>query len=109
MASLNALRLEAEAWLEAVGRVRASVAPTVPDLVPVDTAHRGVVSPETAVAVRSLLASRRAPEQELPRLRVLVRFLEDASLEAVARPARQALEKSWWRSASESGLDLPLA
>ena len=109
MASLNALRVEAETWLEEVGRARSSAAPGVPDLAPVDAAHREVVSPETARAVAALLASRRAPEQELPRLRLLVRFLEDASLEAVSRRARQSLETSWWRSAPESGLEVSLA
>src|SRR5262249_31903000 len=109
MASLNALRVEAETWLEEVGRARSSAAPGVPDLAPVDAAHREVVSPETARAVGALLASRRAPEQELPRLRVLVRFLEDASLEAVSRRARQSLETSWWRSVPESGLEVSLA
>jgi len=109
MASLNALRGEAEAWVEELGRVRAEAAPGVPRLMPVDAAHREVVSPETARAVGALLASRRVPEAELPRLRLLARFLEDATLEAAAREGRQALETGWWRSTPESGLEEPLA
>jgi len=109
MASLNALRVEAEAWLEEVGRARAKAAPEVASLAALDAAHRETVSPETARAVGALLASERVPEPELPRLRLLVRFLQDASLEAGAREARTALEASRWRSAPESGLDSPLA
>ena len=109
MASLNALRVEAEAWLEELGRVRAEAAPGVPQLAPVDAAHPEVVSPETARAVAALLASRRVPEPELPRLRLLARFLEDATLEAAAREGRHALETGFWRSAPESGLETPLA
>lgn len=109
MASLSALRVEAEAWLEELGRVRAAAAPGAADLAAVDRAHPEVVSPETARAVGGLLGSQRVPEAELPRLRLLVRFLEDASLEAGAREARAALEVSRRRSAPESGLEAPLA
>ncbi|HSP19070.1 MAG TPA: hypothetical protein VLQ79_06135, partial [Myxococcaceae bacterium] len=109
MASLNALRVEAEAWLEELGHVRAQAAPGVPRLTAVDAAHREVVSPETARSVAALLASRRAPEVEAPRLRLLVRFLEEASMEAAAREARHALGAGWWRSAPGSGLEVPLA
>jgi hypothetical protein len=109
MASLNALRVEAETWVEEVGRVRAAAAPAVAELAPVDAAHPEVVSPETSRAVSALLASQRVPEPELPRLRLLVRFLQDASLAAATRGARQALEAAWWRSAPGSGLESPLA
>ncbi len=109
MASLNALRVEAEAWLEELGRARAQAAPGVAQLGAVDQSHREVVSADTARAVGALLASSRVPAPELPRLRMLVRFLEDASLEAAAREGRTALEVSRWRSAPESGLELPLA
>ncbi|RPH72795.1 MAG: hypothetical protein EHM78_01535 [Myxococcaceae bacterium] len=109
MASLNALRADAEAWLEEEGRARASAAPGPAQLAAVDAAHPEVVSPETARAVGALLASRRVPEHELPRLRILARFLEDASLEAVAREGRTALEASRWRSAPETGVEAPLA
>ncbi len=109
MASLNALRVEAEAWLEELGRVRAEAAPGVPRLAAVDAAHREVVSPETARAVGALIASRRVPDVEAPRLRLLARFLEDASLEAAARQARQALEVARWRSAPDRGLEIALA
>ena len=109
MASLNALRADAEAWLEELGRVRAQAAPGAAQLAAVDAAHPEVVSPETARAVGALLASSRVPEHELPRLRILVRFLEDASLEAAAREGHSALEASRWRGAPESGLEAPLA
>jgi len=109
MASLNALRVEAEAWLEELGRARAQAAPGVAELGAVDQRYREVVSPETARAVAALLASSRVPAPELPRLRMLVRFLEDASLEAAARQGRTALEAARWRSAPESGLESPLA
>src|SRR5262249_41014514 len=108
MASLNALRVEAEAWLEELGRARARAAPGAAPLAAVDAAHREGGSPETARAVRALLGSSRVPEHELPRLRTLVRFLEDASLEAAAREGRSALEASRWRSAPESGVEAPL-
>src|SRR5215469_2812108 len=109
MASLNALRAEAEAWLEDLGRARARAAPGPAQLGAVDAAHREVVSPETARAVGALLASARVPEHDVPRLRILARFLEDACLEAAAREGRTALESSRWRSAPESGLETPLA
>ncbi len=109
MASLNALRDEAEAWLEELGRVRADAAPGVPRLAPVDAAHPEVVSPETARAVSALIASRRVPDVDAPRLRLLARFLEDASMEAAARQARQSLEAAWWRSAPDCGLETALA
>jgi len=109
MASLNALRVDAEAWLEELGRVRAQAGAAVPRLSPVDAAHPEVVSPETARAVGELLTSRRVPEVEAPRLRLLWRFLEDASLEAAARDARHALEGACWRSSPGSGLEVPLA
>src|SRR6516162_10680294 len=85
MPSLNELRADAEAWLEEMGRARARAEPGTAQLATVDAAHPEVVSPETARAVRALLGSSRVPEHELPRLRILVRFLEDASLEAAAR------------------------
>jgi hypothetical protein len=109
MPSLNALRVEVEAWLEELGRARARAAPGVAQLGGVDQRHREVVSPETARAVGTLLASSRVPAPELPRLRMLVRFLEDASLEAAAREGRTALEASRWHIAPESGLEAPLA
>jgi hypothetical protein len=108
MASLNALRADAEAWLEELGRARAEAAPGAAPLAAVDGAHPEVVSPETAGAVRALLASSRVPEHELPRLRILVRFLENASLEGAAREGHSALEAARWRSAPESGVDAPL-
>jgi len=109
MASLNALRAEAEAWLEELGQARAKAAPKVPNLTPVDAAHPEVVSPETARAVGALLSSQRVPDPELPRLRLLARFLEDASLAAAAREARRALEIGRWRSNGEGGLESSLA
>ena len=109
MASLNALRADAEAWLEEMGRARARAEPGTAQLATVDAAHPEVVSPETARAVRALLGSSRVPEHELPRLRILVRFLEDASLEAAAREGHSALEAARWRSAPESGVEAPLA
>src|SRR5262249_3804231 len=109
MASLNALRADAEAWLEELGRARAQAAPGAAPLAAVDAAHPEVVSPETARAVRALLGSSRVPEHELPRLRTLVRFLEDASLEAASGEGHSALEASGWRSAPDSGVDAPLA
>lgn len=109
MASLNALRADAEAWLEELGRARAQAAPGAAQLAAVDAAHPEVVAPETARAVRALLSSSRVPEHELPRLRILVRFLEDASLEAAAREGHSALEAARWRSAPESGVEVPLA
>src|SRR5262244_3225155 len=108
MASLNALRADAEAWLEEMGRARAQAAPGAAQLAAVDAAHPEVVSPETARAVRALLESSRVPEHELPRLRILARFLEDASLEAAAREGHSALEAARWRSAPESGVEAPL-
>jgi hypothetical protein len=108
MASLNALRVDAEEWLEALGRARARAAPGPASLAPVDAAHPEVVSPETARAVGALLGSSRVPEHELPRLRILVRFLENASLAAAAREGRTALETARWRSAPEAGLEVPL-
>jgi hypothetical protein len=109
MASLNALRTDAEAWLEELGRARAEAAPGVPNLAPVDAAHPEVVSPDTARAVGTLLSSQRVPEPELPRLRLLARFLEDATLAAAAREARQALEVGRWRSNPGAGLEASLA
>ena len=109
MASLNALRADAETWLEEMGRARAQAAPGAAQLAAVDAAHPEVVSPETARAVRALLGSSRVPEHELPRLRILARFLEDASLEAAAREGHSALDAARWRSAPESGVDAPLA
>ena len=109
MASLNALRGEAEAWLEELGRARSQAAPGTAQLAAVDAAHPEVVSPETARAVGELLASSRVPEHELPRLRILVRFLEDASLQAAAREGHSALEASRWRTAPETLLEAPLA
>src|SRR5512138_401793 len=109
MASLNALRAEAESWLEERGRARAEAPPGAAQLAAVDAAHPDVVSPETARAVGALLASSRVPEHELPRLKILVRFLEDASLEAAAREGRTALEASRWRSAPVGGMEAPLA
>ncbi|HET9155079.1 MAG TPA: hypothetical protein VFN91_00350 [Myxococcaceae bacterium] len=108
MASLNALRADAEAWLEELGRARAEAAPAAARLAAVDAAHPEVVSPETARAVHALLGSSRVPEHEQPRLRTLVRFLENASLEAAAREGHSALEAARWRSAPESGVDEPL-
>ena len=109
MASLNALRAEAEAWLEELGRVRAAAAPEVADLAQVDRDHAEVVSAETARAVSALLASARVPEPEQPRLRLLVRFLEDATLQSAAREARTTLDRARWRVEAESGLDASLA
>jgi len=109
MASLNALRADAEAWLEELGRARADAAPRVANLAPVDAAHPEVVSPNTALAVRALLSSQRVPELELPRLRLLARFLEDASLAAAARDATHALDVGRWRSNPESGPESSLA
>jgi len=108
MASLNALRADAEAWLEELGRARAQAAPGAAQLAAVDAEHPEVVSPETARAVRALLGSSQVPEHEQPRLRTLVRFLENASLEAAAREGHSALEAARWRSAPESGVDAPL-
>jgi hypothetical protein len=108
MASLNAVRADAEAWLEELGRARAQAAPGAAQLAAVDAAHPEVVSAETARAVGALLGSSRVPEHELPRLRTLVRFLEDASLEAAAREGHSALEAARWRSAPESGVETPL-
>lgn len=108
MASLNALRAEAEAWLEELGRARAKAAPGAADLAAVDAAHPEVVSPETARAVAGLLGSTRVPEHELPRLRILVRFLQDASLVGAARAGRSALEVARWQRSPESGVELPL-
>jgi len=108
MASLNALRDDAEAWLEELGRARADAAPGAANLAAVDAAHPEVVSPETARAVGGLLGSTRVPEHELPRLRILVRFLEDASLAGAAREGRSALQAARWRRLPESGLELPL-
>ena len=107
MASLNSLRVEAEAWLEELGRARAQAAPGMAQLGVVDQGHREVVSPDTARAVGALLASSRVPAPELPRLRMLVRFLEDASLEAAAREGRTALHGARWRTEAE--LEVPLA
>ena len=107
MASLNALRVEAEAWLEEVGRARAAAAPGVAQLLDVDAAHP-LISAETARAVAALLASQRVPGPELPRLKLLVRFLEDASLAAAAREARTARVAARRWTAPESGLDAPL-
>lgn len=109
MASLNALRADAEAWLEEEGRARVRAAPGPAQLAAVDAAHAEVVSPDTALAVAALLTSPRVPEHELPRLKILARFLEQASLEAAAREGRTALEAARWRSAPESGLEAPLA
>ena len=109
MASLNALRVEAEEWLEKLGRARVEAAPGQAALEAVDAAHPEVVSPETARAVGALVGSTRVPDHELPRLRILARFLEDASLAAAAREGRSSLESSRWRSAPESGLETPLA
>ncbi|HEY3586252.1 MAG TPA: hypothetical protein VGK85_03825, partial [Myxococcaceae bacterium] len=108
MASLNALRADAETWLEELGRARAQAAPGAAPLAAVDAAHPEVVSAETARAVGAVLGSSRVPEHELPRLRTLVRFLEDASLEAAAREGHSALEAARWRSAPESGVGAPL-
>jgi hypothetical protein len=109
MASLNALRADSEAWLEEEGRARASAAPGPAQLAAVDAAHPEVVSPDTARAVAALLTSARVPEHELPRLKILARFLEQASLEAAGREGRTALDASRWRSVPESGLEAPLA
>jgi len=109
MASLNALRADAEAWLEELGRARAEAAPGPANLALADAAHPEVVSPETARAVGGLLHSSRVPDHELPRLRILARFLEDASLEAASREGHHALEVARWRSAPESGIEAPLA
>jgi hypothetical protein len=108
MASLNALRDDAEAWLEELGRARADAAPGAANLAAVDAAHPEVVSPETARAVGGLLGSSRVPAHELPRLRTLVRFLEDSALAGTTRGGRSALEAARWRRPRESGLDLPL-
>src|SRR5215472_10557827 len=109
MASLNALRGDVEAWLEELGRTRAEAAPRVANLAAVDAAHPEVISPDTARAVGTLLSSQRVPESDLPRLRLLARFLEDASLAAAAREARRALEIGRWRSNGEGGLESSLA
>jgi hypothetical protein len=109
MASINALRAEAEAWLEAAGRARADAAPGPADLGPVDRAHPEVVSAETARAVGALLGSHPVPEPEIPRLRLLVRFLEQAALEAAARGARLELDAERWREAPGDGLETSLA
>ena len=108
MASLNALRADAEAWLEELGRARAQASPGAAQLAAVDAAHPEVVSAETARAVRALLGSSRVPEHELPRLRTLARFLEDATLEAASREGRSALDAGRWRIAPESGVEAPL-
>ena len=109
MASLNALRVEAEEWLEAVGRARADAAPGPAGLAAIDRAYPGVVSPETALAVGALLQSERVPEAEIPRLRLLVRFLERAVLEAAVRDARLELDRARWQPMSSEGLEEPLA
>src|SRR5215472_7049526 len=75
----------------------------------VDAAHPEVISPDTARAVGTLLSSQRVPDSDLPRLRLLARFLEDASLAAAAREARRALEIGRWRSNGEGGLESSLA
>jgi hypothetical protein len=92
MSSLNALRREAESWLEGLGSARAGAAPAPADLAAVDRAHPEVVDPATAVAIRALASSGRVAEDQRPRLRLLGRFLEDASTEAAARPATEGLE-----------------
>ena len=101
MASLNALRAEAEAWLQAIGRARVGAFPGVADLSEVDRAHPEVTSPETARAVRELLGSDRVGEEQRPRLRLLARFLESAVAAARARPATRALEEARLRRAVE--------
>jgi hypothetical protein len=94
MASLNALRAEAEAWLQAIGRARAGAFPAVADLSEVDRAHPEVTSAETARAMRELLGSDRVGDELRPRLRLLSRFLEGAVGAAGARPATRALEEA---------------
>ena len=78
MASLNALRADAEAWLEEEGRARVKASPDPAQLAAVDAAHAEVVAPDTARAVAALLTSPRVPEHELPRLKIFARFLEQA-------------------------------
>ena len=108
MASLNALRADAEAWLEELGRARADAAPGSAPLAAVDAAHPEVISPATARAVGGLLGSTHVPEHELPRLRILARFLEDASLAGAAREGCSALHVARWQRHLDSGLELSL-
>jgi hypothetical protein len=101
MASLNALRAEAEAWLQAIGRAREVAFPAAAELSEVDRAHPEVTSAETARAVRELLGSDRVVDELRPRLRLLSRFLEGAVGAARARPATQALEEARQRRVVE--------
>src|SRR5215813_5251719 len=94
MSSLNALRREAESWLEGLGTARSGAAPGLADLAAVDRAHPEVVDPATAVAIRAVLDSERAAEDQRPRLRLLIRFLEDAAVGAAVRPATEGLERA---------------
>jgi hypothetical protein len=96
MSSLNALRREAESWLEGLGSARSSAAPGPADLAAVDRAHPELVDPATAVAIRALLGSEHLAEEQRPRLRLLIRFLEDASARAAARAATDGLERALW-------------
>src|SRR5262249_60854048 len=91
------------------GRAGRRAAPGAAPLAAVDAEHPEVVAPDTALAVRGLLSSSRVPEHELPRLRILVRFLEDASLEAAAREGPSALEAARWGSAPGGGVRGPRA
>ena len=94
MSSLNALRREAESWLEGLGSARAGAAPGLADLASVDRACPEVVDPATAVAIRALASSERVAEDQRPRLRLLFRFLEDAAIEAAARTATDGLQQA---------------
>jgi hypothetical protein len=103
MASLNALRTEVEGWLQDVGRARAEAAPGPADLSRVDLAYPEVVDPDTARAIAALPGSPRANEDQVPRIRLLARFLEGASSEAIARQATLALDQARWKPALEVG------
>jgi hypothetical protein len=92
MASLNALRTEAEAWLRAIGRAREGAFPAAADLSEVDRVHPEVTSPESAQAVRELLDSDRVSDEQRPRLKLLARFLERAVAAARSRSPSRALE-----------------
>jgi hypothetical protein len=102
MASLNALRAKAEAWLQAVGEARAAAFPAPADLGAVDGRHPEVTSAETVRAIRGLLVSDRVGEGQRPRLRLLVRFLEGAVAAARSRSATRALEEARRRPAVET-------
>src|SRR5262249_36604951 len=73
---------------------RSGAAPGLADLAAVDRAHPEVVDPATAVAIRAVLDSERAAEDQRPRLRLLIRFLEDAAVGAAERPATEGLERA---------------